>query len=78
MNLATILAFLVPVKNRGKLYYDGEHKDVTDGDIIVIPQNQRITSKKYKLTIYPNKNLPKYIYYVRFKGTVIAPVIQVN
>ena len=62
-------------EDRGKLYYDGEHTDVTDEDIIQIPHEQRITSKKYTLTIYPNKKRTKnYIYYVRFKGTVITPV----
>ena len=58
----------------GKYYYDDEHIDVTYDDIILVPQNKRILSKKYTLTIKLNKNYPSlYMYYVRFKGTVINP-----
>jgi hypothetical protein len=56
--------------------YRGSHQDITDSDMVIIPNNLRISAKEYRLGIYLNSDPKVYIYYVRFKGQMSKPNIN--
>ncbi len=56
--------------------YRGSHKDVTDSDMVTIPNHLRVSATEYRLGIYLSSDPWVYIYYVRFKGQMSKPNIN--